>query len=104
MTSNSRAAIYTRVSSLKKEKGYSLEVQEEVCRDYCDYKNFEVKGVYSDPGVSGAIQPIKRKNMNRLIEDVKNGMYDVIVFYALDRLSRDNFYTLEFVCWNDTTN
>ena len=97
MSEKLRAAIYTRVSSLKKEKGYSIEVQLDVCKDYCSYKDFQVLGVYSDPGISGAIQPIKRPDMNRLINDVMNDKYDIIVFYALDRLSRDNFYTLEFV-------
>ena len=93
-----KAAIYVRVSSLKqKEEGQGIHVQTDMCKEYCEFKDYEIYKIYTDPGVSGIIEPSKRPAMGELIEDAKNKSFDIIVCYALDRLSRDTYNTLGFI-------
>ncbi|MEZ4624838.1 MAG: recombinase family protein [Thermomicrobiales bacterium] len=46
--SRTRAAIYIRVSSDMQVDGYSLETQEQECREYRAANDYEVVGVYRE--------------------------------------------------------
>src|SRR5215469_15188347 len=46
------AVVYVRVSSAEQVEGYSLEVQERDCREYCDRHNLAVDRVFVDAGES----------------------------------------------------
>ncbi len=94
----SKAAIYIRVSSLvQKEKRYGLDVQRDICKEVCNFKNYEIYKIYKDDGVSGTIKPENRPAMGELIKDAKNNKFQILVFYSLDRLSRDTLHALDFV-------
>ncbi|AFM24989.1 recombinase family protein [Desulfomonile tiedjei] len=84
-----RAAIYTRVSTEDQaENGVSLENQSERIREYCSYKNLEIVVEIEDAGVSGGLNK-SREGFMKLLDLAENGQIDCIVFYSLERLSRD---------------
>jgi site-specific DNA recombinase len=86
------AAIYTRVSTDEQAReGYSLGEQERSCRERIEREGWQLAGVYSDPGKSGADR--ERPGLTRLLADL--GQIDVLVIPALDRLGRDAAYLLE---------
>ncbi len=83
------AAIYIRCSTREQEKeGYSLEYQEEKCKEYIQKKEFAYFRTYKDAGVSGTTPANKRQGMSELISKMKLKRFDVIVFHAFDRLAR----------------
>lgn len=93
-----KAAIYVRVSTITQVKeGHGLEIQEGICRDYCDLKRFDVYKVYSDPGVSGTTKPIDRSGLSQLLNDAKRKHFDTIVFGSLDRIAREIMITFEII-------
>lgn len=101
---NKRTAIYIRVSTLDQAReGYSLEAQEKTLRKWCDDRKYEVFDLYADKGISG--KDIEhRPDMNRLLDDAKEGKLDIVLFWALSRFTRsvsDLYSTMEkFQKWN----
>ena len=87
-----RAAIYVRVSSVAQaaEDKVSLAEQEADCRAYCEGKGYEVVALYSDVA-SGATK--RRADFARLLEDIRDGRIEVVVAWAIDRLSRSIYAT-----------
>lgn len=95
-----RAVIYTRVSTDKQEKeGYSLPEQERLCMAAIQSKEWEYVSTYSDTW-SGAT--MDRPGLQELLTDLKSGLFDVVVIYKLDRLSRTQKDTMaiieDFLC------
>jgi predicted site-specific integrase-resolvase len=86
-----RGVIYVRVSTeAQSEKGSSLESQEDACRQYCKDHNIVVTGVYSD--VFSGAKLWERPGLTQLRDMVKARSIDVMVVYALDRLSREQHH------------
>lgn len=94
-----KVAIYTRVSTIEQaEEGYSISEQQDKLKKYCDIKDWKVARVYTDPGFSGS--NVNRPSLQQLISDCKNHMFDAVLVYKLDRLSRsqkDTLYLIEDV-------
>lgn len=91
-----KVALYLRVSTLEQaESGYSLEEQEDKLRKYCEAKDWNVVHVYRDPGFSGST--LKRPSMQQLISDVSAGLFEGVLVYKLDRLSRSQKDTLHLI-------
>jgi len=87
-----RCAVYTRKSS---EEGLdqefnSLHAQREACESYIASQRSEgwvlVRDQYDDGGISGGT--LDRPSLRRLIDDIEDGLVDVVVVYKIDRLSR----------------
>jgi DNA invertase Pin-like site-specific DNA recombinase len=87
-----RCAIYTRKST---EEGLdmdynSLDAQRDACHAYIASQKSEgwvaLRDAYDDGGFSGGT--LNRPSVQRLLEDVREGLVDVIVVYKIDRLSR----------------
>jgi len=87
-----KAAIYTRKSS---EEGLeldfnSLDAQREACESYIKSQKHEgwvlVEKEYSDGGISGGT--LNRPAIQALLQDIKDGLVDMIVIYKIDRLTR----------------
>ena len=86
---NIKAAIYVRVSTLTQvSDGMGIEGQIDACKTMCEIKNYEIYKIYSDAGISGAIEGHERSEFNKLLIDAENKLFNVIVFYKLDRLGR----------------
>lgn len=83
-----RVSLYTRVSSDEQaEKGDSIRDQKERGTKYInDHPDMILQDIYVDDGVSG--QKLDRDDFTRLIQNVKNGLVDHIIFTKLDRWFR----------------
>ncbi len=83
-----RAALYARVSTPgQSEEGTSLGTQEIACREYAELRGYEVVGSFVD--VHSGFDLHERAQMTRLRAMVVAGAVDVIVAYAVDRLTRN---------------
>ena len=83
-----RVAIYVRVSTLDQAlEGYSLAAQERVLREWCATNGYVIVDIYADEGISG--KDIEhRPDMRRLLEDAQLGNFDLVLIWALSRLTR----------------
>lgn len=81
-------AIYIRVSTLDQAReGYSLAAQEKALRSWCERDNHPVYKVYADEGISG--KNIKgRPAMQELMSAAAAGEFDIVIAWALSRLTR----------------
>lgn len=85
-----RAGLYERVSTEEQAmRGASIETQIDNLTEYCEKNQLKVVGHYTDDGVSGAKPAFKRPAMSRLLEDVKDGKIDIVIFTKLDRWFRN---------------
>jgi site-specific DNA recombinase len=84
--SQTRAAVYTRVSTLEQsERGYSLDAQEADCRKLADELSAEIVSTYSDQD-SGASWDLP--GLNAMLDAAKRREFDVLLCYDPDRLAR----------------
>ena len=93
-----RCAIYIRVSTAEQRiEGWSLAAQEAGLRAEAEKKGWKVVGVYADEGKSARKRLKGRKAIHRLLDDVKAGQIDVILFKELDRWFRSisDFYKIQ---------
>ncbi len=81
-----RAAIYARYSS-NNQRDASIEDQVRICRERIEREGWTFAEIYSDAALSGATT--LRPGYQKLLEDARNGVFDVVIAEALDRLSRD---------------
>ena len=92
-----KVALYVRVSTTSQlEEGYSIEEQKAKLESYCDIKDWHVYKVYTDGGFSGSTT--ERPALERLIKDAQSKLFDTVLVYKLDRLSRsqkDTLYLIE---------
>lgn len=84
-----RIGCYERVSTEEQAlRGYSIEAQIDNLTEYCEKNQYKIVDHYTDEGISGAKPPLKRPALHRLLEDVKAGKIDMILFTKLDRWFR----------------
>lgn len=87
---NKKAIIYCRVSTKEQaDEGNSLITQERFCRDYANKNGFEVVATFIEEGESA--KTTNRKQLLKMIEFCRKnkGKINSIIFYKIDRLSRD---------------
>lgn len=80
-----RCAIYARVS---KEKGHGQDTENQLLqlREYCSHAGWEITKEYVDyvSGKSG-----ERDSLKQLFDDASKRKFDVVLVWALDRLTRE---------------
>jgi site-specific DNA recombinase len=81
-----RAVIYARYSS-DNQREASIEDQLEVCRRHVERQGWTLQQTYSDRAMSGA--SMLRPGYQLLLQEAREGRFEVVVAEALDRLSRD---------------
>ena len=84
-----RAAIYARVSSTAQREAQTIEGQLRELRAFVAARGWELVETYLDDGRSaktGALD--KREGFARCVHDAGAGYFDVLVIFALDRLTR----------------
>lgn len=85
-----RAGLYERVSTDEQAKfGFSIKTQIDALEEHCTKNGIKIVDHYTDDGVSGGKAALKRPAMSRLLEDVKTGKIDIILFTRLDRWFRN---------------
>lgn len=94
-----KIALYVRVSTTSQlEEGYSIEEQKAKLESYCDIKDWHIYKIYTDGGFSGSTT--ERPALEQLINDANSKLFDTVLVYKLDRLSRsqkDTLYLIEDV-------
>ncbi len=85
-----RCAIYIRVSTEEQNlNGLSLPAQRKALTEFAQANDYTIVGYYADEGIS-ARKPMKhRKDLLRLLEDVKKDKIDMILVTKLDRWFRN---------------
>jgi len=83
-----RVGIYARVSTdIQAKEGDSIQAQLSALREYAKKNNYEVVGEFTDDGVSGVLLD-ERDELQHLLEYVRRGEIDLILFTRLDRWFR----------------
>ena len=92
-----RVAAYCRVSTDTEEQASSYETQishyEESIRSNPEW---ELVNVYADDGIS-ATSTKKREEFNRMIEDCKKGLIDMIITKSISRFARNTVDCLNYI-------
>lgn len=85
-----RVGLMCRVSTEEQaSSGDSLQAQEEALVKYANDNNMKIYKIYRDAGFSARKPVLKRPAMLELLEDVKNGKIDMVLFTKLDRWFRN---------------
>ena len=85
-----RAALYIRVSTEEQaKKGYSIPAQREDLEEYARSNGYVIAGVFIDEGKSARKKYTARPAFMKMLEGVKAGEIDVILFIKLDRWFRN---------------
>lgn len=88
---NRRIAIYKRVSTKQQyDEGCSLEVQDNQCHKFIYNMGYskDIIDVYADGGKSGT-NIDNRDELQKLLVNIKHGVYKMVVMMKFDRLTRD---------------
>lgn len=78
-----KAVIYSRVSTDEQD----LNNQIMALKDLADQRGFELVGVYQEE--TSAWKAGHQKELARLFEDARRGKFQVVLVWALDRLTRE---------------
>lgn len=84
-----RVFLYVRVSTEEQAlHGLSIEAQTTALEAWAKENGHHVVGIYTDAGISARKPASKRPELQRLLNDVKEGKGDMVVFTKLDRWFR----------------
>ena len=88
-----RAAIYCRLSKDDEQSGdsVSIETQKLMLTKFCNDQGFEIFDIYVDDGYSGL--NFNRPSFKRLIEDLEDEKFNIVITKDLSRLGRDYIQT-----------
>lgn len=89
-----RTALYLRVSSTRQEDGYSLDTQEAGCRAYAAQHGLTVDECHVYRETQTGVELWDRAVFSRVRQAIERREFDAIVFYVLDRFSRDPVHQL----------
>ncbi|MVP00398.1 recombinase family protein [Paenibacillus lutrae] len=82
-----RVVLYIRVSTDDQARdGFSIEAQKRKLVAYCDSQDWTVVDFYIDEGFSA--KDLNRPAMKRMLEDMEQDKFDMVLVYKLDRLTR----------------
>jgi DNA invertase Pin-like site-specific DNA recombinase len=88
-----RVALYLRVST----GGQSVENQQRELEAVAQRHGWEVAGVFSDQGISGAKGREQRPAFNRLLQGVARKDFDRVAAWSVDRLGRSLRHLVSFL-------
>lgn len=89
----STVAIYARTSSKSQQFGYSLDEQVRQCIEHCEIRGWAVQFIYRDEAESG--KDTDRPMFQKMMSGAKQGWFDVIMFWKLDRFSRSLMHAVQ---------
>lgn len=79
--------MYIRVSTdMQAEDGFSIDGQITRLTSYVESQDWKVYDTYIDDGFSA--KDLNRPGMKKLMDDMKNRLFDIVLVYKLDRLTR----------------
>lgn len=85
-----RVAFYIRVSTSEQvSKDNSLPAQKIALQEWCEKNNAVCAGLYADEGKSASKNIRKRKEIHRMLRDIREGKIDLVIFTRFDRFTRN---------------
>lgn len=93
-----RVALYIRVSTEEQAlHGDSIEAQKQSLIEYAKKNDYKIIDYYIDDGFTAT--SLKRPNLQRLLNDIREGKIDLVIFTKIDRWSRGvrNYYKIQDV-------
>lgn len=85
-----RVFLYVRVSTEEQAiHGLSIDAQTEALQEWARAEHHQVVGVYTDAGISARKPASKRPALQQLLDDIRAGKGDLVVFTKLDRWFRN---------------
>jgi len=94
---NARGAIYLRCATTSQPDGFDLDTLGKQLREAASQDGSEIVKVYQDQGVSGLSQPAQRPGFSALLQDAREGKFNVLYVSSLDRFGRNLPVVLEVV-------
>ena len=92
-----RVAAYCRVSTDNEEQVTSYDTQIQHYREYIISKpEWELVDIYADEGIS-ATNTKKRDDFNRMIDDCKLGLIDLVITKSISRFARNTVDCLNYI-------
>ena len=90
---NYQAGLYLRLSKDDMQQGESTSIgtQRDMLTDFCNKHNFAIAKIYVDDGYSGT--NFNRPGFQELLDDVDNGIVNLVITKDLSRLGRDYIMT-----------
>lgn len=82
-----RAALYLRISIDRHGDGLAIERQRADCERIARERGWSIVKVYSD-SVSASKRDVRRKGYEEMVEDYGAGVFDALICWDLDRLTR----------------
>lgn len=82
------AVIYARFSSSAQREA-SIEQQVTVCKQFAAREGYNIVQIYSDRALTGRTD--RRPQFLQMIKDAREGRFQAVLVYALDRFSRDKY-------------
>ena len=93
-STSKKAVIYLRVSTATQNP----ENQLRELREYATVQGFDIVEIITDKGVSGSKSRKDRKGLDKVLKLAHQKKFDVLLFWSLDRLSREGTaQTLEYL-------
>lgn len=83
-----RAVLYARFSS-DNQRSESIDAQIRAMKKYCSQNHMYIIDTYVDEAKSATSD--KRPSFQRMIEDSKKHLFDVVLVHKLDRFSRNRY-------------
>lgn len=93
-----KVALYIRVSTEEQAlHGASIDAQKQALKEYAEKNNYKIVDYYIDDGFTAT--SLNRPNLQRLLNDIKLGKIDLVLFTKIDRWSRGvrNYYKIQDV-------
>ena len=82
--------VYVRVSTEEqRDYGYSIDAQLREIKEYCKRRNLNIIDIYNDAGHSA--KDLNRPEMERMLNDIKNGKINLVISMKVDRLTREGY-------------
>lgn len=87
------AGLYLRLSKDDEREGESLSIgtQRSILTDYCASHGYKICEIYVDDGYSG--MNFHRPGFQKMLEDIENGIINMVITKDLSRLGRDYIMT-----------
>jgi site-specific DNA recombinase len=83
-----KVARYVRVSTTEQADRKTYETQIVDLDRYCEFHGHGVYDTYIDDGVSGVMDLEDRPEGARMMRDARDGKFDMVLCYKIDRLGR----------------
>lgn len=83
-----RAVIYLRISLDRYDDGLAIDRQAQDCRRIIEARGWDLVKTYTDNSISASDSNKSRPAYNQMIQDWRDGHFDALVCYDLDRLTR----------------